>query len=83
MGFQRGISSEDKHNNQVVAAIGVTEYIVGEDYTFNDVFSRAERNMFMRKREDKGMPVNNICVNCEHDAKCPSECKYSDTCKKI
>jgi diguanylate cyclase (GGDEF)-like protein len=77
------LMEQHKHGDQVVAAIGMAEYMKGEDYTFNDVFARAERNMFVRKRIDKGMPANQICVNCKYEANCPSECEYSSTCKKI
>ena len=43
-------------NNQegkVVIAMGMSEYIPGDDYTFNDVFARADEKMYKRKRELK------------------------------
>ncbi|MBE5959070.1 MAG: diguanylate cyclase [Lachnospiraceae bacterium] len=77
------LMEQHKLQEKVVVAIGMADYIKGEDYTFNDVFSRADRKMYMRKRVTKGMPVNRICANCEYEANCPSECEYSDRCKKI
>ncbi len=46
--------NRQKSEGQVVVAMGMTEYRKEEDYTFEDVFSRADQNMYLRKHELKG-----------------------------
>ncbi|MGI6265083.1 MAG: GGDEF domain-containing protein [Acutalibacteraceae bacterium] len=41
-------------DNQIVVAMGMAEYIPGQDRSLNDVFGRADRQMYERKRQLKG-----------------------------
>jgi diguanylate cyclase (GGDEF)-like protein len=44
------LMDKQKIEKQVVIAMGMAEYSEGEDYTFEDVFSRADKKMYIQKR---------------------------------
>ena len=43
----------NNEEGKIVVAMGMSEFIPGDDYTFNDVFARADEKMYQRKRELK------------------------------
>ena len=59
------IQVENRRNGLVTLAYGMSEYNPDNDLTLQDVFERADNNMYEEKNRFKNMPVNNEVESIE------------------
>ena len=76
------IMESQQFEEEVVVAMGMSEYIDGTDYTIHDVFDRADHKMYMRKRQLKGMCYRGKCEECPCRDREHTDCEHYEKCNK-